>query len=159
MEHESGIVDVFGRYTLSSRVFPFPKKNIQILDQEYSYFPCGRKEFLGCYDWLRDPDSKLVGFRLWVDPFATNLLQIVPNRKYVTFDCPEVFRVNFRPSLEIDEESSMVQDFGKMRAFRSASGGVTLSVDAEELSSEDWYEIGAYSQTCLISSLVLSRIS
>ena len=119
-----------------------PRGSLALFGDDYSEVHLGRENLLGCYDWLRDPGGRLVGFRLWIDTPSLGLAKMIPQRPYISYDSLEVFRVMFRVAESIDDETSMDQDFGHTRAFINPEGEVVLSVDAEGLSPDEFDALG-----------------
>ena len=81
---------------------------------EADYLDSGAGDWLGFYDWLRNPQGEVIGVQQWIDeastfPFSTEFGGVEANAKH------GVLRIFFGHSREVDEANSCDQDFGHNR--------------------------------------------
>jgi len=114
-----------------------PRTSASFFGTSYRELLLGHDGFLGFYDWLRDRTGKVVGFRLWIGAKSLELAKLIPQRLYLLWDSQDVFRVMFAACEDIDEDASMEQDFGHIRAFGSSDGVLLLAVDANGLDEQE----------------------
>ncbi len=92
---------------------------------EADYLDSGAGDWLGFYDWLRNPQGEVIGVQQWIDevstfPFSTKFEGVEANDRH------GVLRIFFGQSREVDEANSCDQDFGHNRLL-VAGGSVALT--------------------------------
>ena len=108
-------------------------------------FPNAGDLFLGFYDWLRTSQRCVVGVRLSLHRHCDALQQLVTANAYAEWVSRGILQIMFAdPSINIDEEMSMDQDFMVTRVYRSGNGMIALLFDADALSPEDIHDLGAH---------------
>ncbi len=95
---------------------------------EAHYLDSGAGDWLGFYDWLRNPRGEVIGVQQWIDeaptfPFSTRFEGVESNSKH------SVLRIFFGQSREVDEEKSRDQDFGHNRLL-TAGDSIALTFQA-----------------------------
>lgn len=92
---------------------------------EEHYLDSGAGDWLGFYDWLRNPRGEVIGVQQWIDetptfPFSNRFEGVESNSKH------GVLRIFFSQSREVDEEKSCTQDFGNNRLL-TAGDSIALT--------------------------------
>lgn len=95
---------------------------------EADYLDSGVGDWIGFYDWLRDPRGEVIGVQQWVDeastfPFSKRFEGVEANAEH------GFLRIFFGQSREVDEDNSCDQDFGSNR-LRVTSESVALTFHA-----------------------------
>jgi hypothetical protein len=81
---------------------------------EADFLDSGAGDWVGFYDWLRNPRGEVIGVQQWIDeasafPFSTKFEGVEANVKH------GVLRIYFGQTHEVDEANSCDQDFGHNR--------------------------------------------
>lgn len=108
---------------LASRC-PFPW--FQLGSENYSDLGIG--DFIGFYDWLTDPDDRIIGVRQSFFEDIDSFSSMFSTYEYLEWNPKgRVLSVYFSESRTIVESKSGDQDFGDNRIYRSLAGDFAIS--------------------------------
>ena len=99
--------------------------------------------FLGFYDWLRSRQGSVVGVQLTFHDGRDAVRAALGEARVGTWLTGYVFRVLFGDHADIDEESSVDQEFSVSRCYVDSAKRVALLFDASELNEDDMQALTA----------------
>lgn len=104
---------------------------------ESKYRDIGNGDWNGFYDWLRGPDSRLLGVRYWPFDERQFLFSVLPQHSYLSMESGKSIKVYFSDRRDFAEEISADQEFGNDIVFVSENGEYAISFSTKLLSESD----------------------